>query len=79
MKIRGKLIFRCVEATEFASIIARSLEPDNLSDIKTVIDGDNITVFLSADKIGTVISTVDDYLMNAKIASDMVRLKKLVQ
>ena len=68
MKIRGKLIFRCVEAPEFASIIARSLEPDNLSDIKTTIDGDNITVFLSADKIGTVISTVDDYLMNAKIA-----------
>jgi len=71
MKIKGKLVFECEETFEVASIIARSLAPDNLPEIKTEINDDRITVFFSGDKIGTVLSTVEDYLMNAIIAQKL--------
>ncbi len=67
MKIRGRLIFKSEDADELASIIARSLAPDNLSDIKTAVNGTTVTVTFSSDKIGTILSSVDDYLMNAAI------------
>lgn len=72
MKITGKLIVTGEEAPELISIIAQSLEPDNLSNIKTELEGNAVTITFSAEKIGTILSSVDDYLMNAKIASDML-------
>ncbi len=75
MKIRGRLVFKGEKASEMIDIIALSLAPDNLSEIKTITDKDSATVTFTADKIGTILSSVDDYLMNAKIASDMLKLK----
>ncbi len=72
MKIRGRLIFRGEKAGEMVDIIAMSLAPDNLSEIKTVIEDNSVEVTFTSDKIGTILSSVDDYLMNAKIASDMI-------
>ncbi len=72
MKIRGALTFKGEDAAEMVNIIARSLEPDNVQGICTDMDKDSITVTFSADKIGTMLSSVDDYLMNAKIACDMI-------
>ena len=68
MKVRGKLTIKCENAGEMISVIARSLSPDNVSGIRTEVDKDSVTVTFSADKIGTMLSSVDDYLMNAKIA-----------
>ncbi|MBU4220719.1 MAG: hypothetical protein KKD46_07840 [Euryarchaeota archaeon] len=77
MKIKGKLTIKCENTGEMAGIISRSLAPDNVSGIKTEIDKDSVKISFSADKIGTMLSSVDDYLMNAKIASDMItRVKK---
>ncbi len=67
MKIKGRLIFKCENADELISVIAKSLTPDNLPDIKTTSDKDCAVVTFTADKIGTILSSVDDYLMNAKI------------
>ncbi len=76
MKIRGRLVFKGEDAGEVVNIIARSLAPDNLSEIKTTCEENSATVTFSSEKIGTILSSVDDYLMNAKIASDMIERTK---
>ena len=75
MRIKGKLTFKGEEAGELVGIIARSLEPDNVAGMETVVDEKSAAVIFSADKIGTVLASVDDYLMNAKIAGDMLGIK----
>lgn len=75
MKIEGKLTFESERADELVRVIARSLAPDNVSEMETVIDDNEATVKFKGNKVGTVLSSVDDYLMNAKIASDMLNLK----
>lgn len=67
MKFKGKLTIKCENAGEMVDIIARSLAPDNVSGIITEVGEDSATVTFSADKIGTMLATVDDYLMNAAI------------
>lgn len=87
MKVRGRLTFRFDEPDnnslknekkgEFARIISSSLAPDNISGIKTMLDKNSVTVTFSADKIGTILSSIDDYLMNASVAENVIkRVKK---
>lgn len=75
MRIKGRLVLKGEKAGELVNIIAQSLEPDNVSGMKTIVEGDSVTVMFEGDKVGTILASVDDYLMNAKIASDMIRLK----
>ncbi len=72
MRIKGRLTFKGENAGELVHIIAQSLAPDNVSEMETVVDENSVTVIFSADKIGTILASVDDYLMNAKIASDVL-------
>ena len=61
---------------EDACLVASALMPDNVSNIKTELkekDGTAI-IYLEASRIGTLIATIDDYLMNAQVAQDMVRI-----
>ncbi len=76
MKIKGKLTIRCKNAGEMADIIARSLSPDNVPSIKTEISKDSVEVEFSAEKIGTMLSSVDDYLMNAIIVQKLSHILK---
>lgn len=75
MRIKGKLTLKSEKADELVNIIAQSLAPDNVSGMKTIVDGDSVTVMFEGDKVSTILASVDDYLMNAKIASDMLRIK----
>lgn len=75
MKIKGRLTFRGEGASELVNIIAQSLAPDNVSGMETIVDEDSVTVMFEGDKVGTILASVDDYLMNAKIAGDMLKLK----
>ncbi len=68
MMIRGRLSFR----GETASVITGSLEPDNPPEIETC----KTSVVFSADKISTMLSSIDDYLMNAIIAEKLYYLLK---
>ena len=77
MKVKGKLTIRCENAGEHVSILSLSLSPDNVTGMRTEVDKDSATVTFSADKIGTMLSSVDDYLMNAKIAWDMIDKMKI--
>lgn len=71
MKIKGKLTFKSERAQDFVDIIAKSLAPDNVPDIKTIIQDDSATIIFEGEKVGTVLSSVDDYLMNATIVEKL--------
>ncbi len=80
MKIKGKLTFKGENAGELVNIIAQSLAPDNVSEIETIVEENSVTVIFKADKVGTMLASVDDYLTNANIAlslSHVVRSRQL--
>lgn len=60
------------KAMDMAAKVTQSLEPDNLSSITTEYGDKSVTVRFQAEKIGSLIASVDDYLMNARIARDMI-------
>jgi hypothetical protein len=74
MKIKGKLTFKSEKAKDLVNIIAQSLAPDNVSGIRTILRDDSATVLFEGEKVGTILSSVDDYLMNAKIAYEMLNI-----
>jgi len=76
MKIQFTLTFKDINEPEFAEMIVRALEPDNLDNMYTTITKDNISMEIKTEKIGSLIATVDDYLINAKIAEDIVKKTK---
>ncbi len=74
MRITGKLTFKSEKAKDLVNIIAQSLAPDNVSGIRTILKDDSATVLFEGEKVGTILSSVDDYLMNAKIAYEMLNI-----
>ncbi len=71
MNIKGKLTFKGEKAGELVEIIAKSLAPDNVPGIETVVEGNCVTVVFEGDKLGSILASVDDYLMNATIAQKL--------
>lgn len=53
-----------------AKTVAEAVRPDNLPNMSLQIDVDCFRLQFSAEKIGTLLSTVDDLLMNIKIAEE---------
>jgi len=53
-----------------AENVAKAVQPDNLPNMSLVIDADRFCMQFSTEKIGTLLSTVDDLLMNIKIAEE---------
>jgi hypothetical protein len=70
MKIKANIAIRGADA----DLVAIPLMPDNTDRIKTAIKEKSAVTAIEATKIGTLIASVDDYLMNAKVARDMVEL-----
>lgn len=66
--ISVKLIFLGSDVRE----ISGALEPDNLPSMKVSLHDDEMIIELSAERIGTVLSTVDDLLMNIKVAEEAI-------
>ena len=66
-KYQGVIAITCANASE----VMRALAPDNLSNMKMECVDATLTIEVSAPRLGTLISTIDDLLMNAKIASDL--------
>ncbi len=64
--IRARLCFFGPECEK----IARSLEPDNLPGMNMEVGPGEMTIEFSVQKIGTLLSTADDLLMNIKIAEE---------
>jgi hypothetical protein len=55
-------------------LVAITLTPDNMNNMKTVIMETSVETHFEASKIGSLIASVDDYLMNANVARDMIEL-----
>jgi tRNA threonylcarbamoyladenosine modification (KEOPS) complex Pcc1 subunit len=55
-----------------AESVARAVKPDNLPNMSLQIDGERLCLQFSTEKIGTLLSTVDDLLMNIKIAEETI-------
>lgn len=70
--IRGCLTFSGVHAP----IVQQALAPDNLSSMRVECTGDRVVVYFEAERIGSLLLTVDDYLMNARIAEELCMMKK---
>ena len=66
-KYRGIITIACTNA----SVVKDALAPDNLSNISMQSDGTTLSIKVTAQKLGTMINTVDDLLMNAQIACDL--------
>lgn len=71
MMIKGKLTFKSERAEDLVNIIAQSLAPDNVSGIRTILKDNSATVLFEGEKVGTILSSVDDYLMNAIIVEKL--------
>jgi hypothetical protein len=67
--IHARLVFLS-ERGENIEQVARAIEPDNLPNMCLQIDRDRICLQFSTEKAGTLLTTVDDLLMNIKIAEE---------
>ncbi|WP_340818830.1 KEOPS complex subunit Pcc1 [Methanolobus sp. WCC4] len=71
MKIETTIEFKDEGAMKVAKRIANSLAPDNLTNMHTVVCEDSMCIHISTEKITSLIATVDDLLMNAKLAEEI--------
>ncbi|MDI3502388.1 MAG: hypothetical protein PWR13_68 [Archaeoglobi archaeon] len=53
--------------------ILSSLSPDNTKTIKMRVENGFLVVELEAEKIGTIISSVDDIIVNCIVAEKLLR------
>ncbi len=53
-----------------AEELARAIEPDNLSNMKLEMEENCLCLEFSVERIGTLLSTIDDLLMNIKVAEE---------
>jgi hypothetical protein len=58
---------------EMAKEVALSLDPDNLQGMDVVVRDGEFEVEFSAEKVGTLLATADDLIMNVKIAEDLLK------
>lgn len=67
MKITGKIEFPDPDSREPAARILQALSPDNLRSMESEISDEKVCVRFNSNKIGSLLATVDDFLMNVKI------------
>jgi hypothetical protein len=70
MKIRAKIELRGANA----ALAGAPLMQDNTARMKTVVTAERVMTCFETDKLGSLIASVDDYLMNARIACDILDL-----
>jgi hypothetical protein len=52
--------------------LAKAVEPDNFSEMRLQVMENQMTLEFYVDKIGTLLSTADDFLKNLKIAEEIL-------
>ena len=53
-----------------AKELAEAIEPDNLPNMSLKTEGNCLFLEFSVERIGTLLSTIDDLLMNMKVAEE---------
>jgi hypothetical protein len=74
MKIRTTLEFIEGEAHQMSGKVARVLAPDNLTSMRTEVCEGSARIHISSEKITSLIATLDDLLMNAKVAEEVLEV-----
>lgn len=64
--IRALLAFQGKDA----ETLGRAISPDNLPEMFMKAEGEDLKFEFSVQKIGTMLATLDDLLMNLKIAEE---------
>ena len=67
--IHARLVL-LAEAGEDMEMVGRSIESDNLPNMNLLIDKRSLSLQFSIEKPGTLLTTMDDLLMNIKIAKE---------
>lgn len=67
MKITGIIEFPDPKLRKSAVRILKALSPDNLRSMESEIGDERVAVRFTSEKIGSLLVTVDDFLMNVKI------------
>lgn len=67
MIITGTIEFPDPESRKSAARILQALSPDNLRSMESEIRDDKVAVRFHSEKLGSLLATVDDFLMNFKI------------
>ena len=67
--IHARLVL-LAEAGEDMEMVGRSIEPDKLPNMNLLIDKRSLSLQFSIEKRGTLLTTMDDLLMNIKIAKE---------
>jgi tRNA threonylcarbamoyladenosine modification (KEOPS) complex Pcc1 subunit len=77
MKIKAKMEMR----GKNTDLIIKALMPDNMNirgmNMNAVVKDkreNHAVTYFEADKVGSLIASVDDYLMNAKVAVDIINI-----
>lgn len=53
--------------------IARAIEPDNTDEMETAVDGTAVRTRIDRETVGSLHSTVDDYIVNVAVAAAVVQ------
>jgi hypothetical protein len=67
--IHARLVL-LAEAGEDMETVGQAIEPDNLPNMSLLIDEGCLSLQFSIKKPGTLLTTMDDLLMNIKIAKE---------
>ena len=76
MKITGTIEFPDPESRKSAARILQALSPDNLRSMESEIRDDTVAVQFQSEKIGSLLATVDDFLLNVKIGEGIEETMK---
>jgi hypothetical protein len=76
MNITGTIEFPDPESRKSAARILQALSPDNLRSMESEISYERVAVRFSSEKIGSLLATVDDFLMNVKIGEEVEKTLK---
>ncbi|MCC4769419.1 hypothetical protein FXV91_04155 [Methanosarcina sp. DH2] len=77
MKITGTIEFPDPKSRESAARILTALAPDNLRSMESEISDERVAVRFHSEKIGSLLATVDDFLMNVKIGEGVEQTLKI--
>jgi hypothetical protein len=79
MKITGTIDFPDPSSRKSAARILQALSPDDLRSMKSEITDEKVAVRFSSEKISSLLSTIDDFLMNVKIGEEIEQILKKEQ
>ncbi len=76
MNIIGAIEFPDPESRKSTGRILQALSPDNFISMECEISDERVVVRFHSNKIGSLLATVDDFLLNVKIGEEIEKTLK---